>query len=136
MDEIQKSTGPDLLGEALRALRITSAVYCRPECCDPWGVTIGEGPSAYFHIMTAGECLLDLPRRGIRAELAKGDIVILPYGDLHTLRDDERTPAPELPRPQTEGPAADHYEIVHLGGRKAFKRAFGVAPGAWRQAKE
>ncbi len=40
---------------------------------------------AYFHIVTAGRCLLDRPGRGPMV-LETGDVLLLPHGDAHILR--------------------------------------------------
>ena len=48
----------DPLGEALHALRMSGAFYCRSEFTEPWGLTLPPLPGyLWFHVVTSGRVL-------------------------------------------------------------------------------
>ena len=86
----------DALSEALLAVRTTGAIFIRVECIAPWGFAVpdvcktadllapGTGRIVNYHLVTEGRALVRL--EGKEAFWAEaGDIVILPYGDAHTV---------------------------------------------------
>src|SRR5262245_21226346 len=83
--------GTDSLSEALRSLRFRGRVLCRSHLRAPWGFTVKGAQAASFHFVLAGSCLLETERDPI--PLGAGDLVILPRGDDHTLRDSPGSPA-------------------------------------------
>lgn len=79
------------LDALLRELRVTSTVYCRSKLSAPWGFGVRARGLAAFHVVTTGECWLEVEGAADR-RLCAGDLVILPRGDLHRLRDDPASP--------------------------------------------
>lgn len=86
----------DALSEALLAVRTTGAIFIKVECIAPWGFAVpdvyqtadllapGTGRIVNYHLVTEGRALVRL--EGKEAFWAEaGDIVILPYGDAHTV---------------------------------------------------
>jgi hypothetical protein len=52
----------DPLGEALHAVRMDGAFYCRSELTAPWGLTLPPMDGyAWFHVLTAGALELEAP---------------------------------------------------------------------------
>lgn len=114
MNKIENEHQSRILDDVLYGLRLQGSVFCRPECVAPWGVSIPAGDVAFFHIITGGVCWLEIPGYVKDTELRAGDIVILPFGDEHVLRDSPGTPAPRMPPLPVRAPT-EPYEIVPLG---------------------
>lgn len=107
----------DPLGEALHALRMNGAFYCRSELSAPWGMTLPpmEG-YLWFHVVTAGE--LWLAPAGDEAEpvrLGPGHLALVPHGEGHTLRGEPGAPVPGILELDREA-ISERYEILRHGG--------------------
>ncbi|HTB23071.1 MAG TPA: AraC family transcriptional regulator [bacterium] len=77
----------DILTEVLGLLRLQNLVYGRLELSAPWGLEFpNQAWHVPFYIVARGSCVLgmegseDLP-------ISAGDMVFLPHGGLHTLKD-------------------------------------------------
>jgi len=83
-----------VVDDVLRWLRIGGGIFLRAEFRAPWAY---ESPTSsqmlavlkpggrrliLFHVIAEGRCILRLPD-GACAELAAGDVIILPYGHQH-----------------------------------------------------
>jgi AraC family transcriptional regulator, alkane utilization regulator len=108
--------GADVVSEVLRSVRVRSTVWCRSELRAPWGFGTDAHGSAAFHVVTAGRCWLQVEGDGAQRELAAGDLVVLPTGRRHWLRDDPATPAPGLDRLLASHPL-DGRRRLRAGGR-------------------
>jgi AraC-like DNA-binding protein len=111
----------DPLGEALHALRMSGAFYCRSELTEPWGLTLPPLPDyLWFHVVTSGRVSLDLGD-GERTTLHSGDLALVTQGGGHRLCSDPAAPAPgilDLPREEV----SDRYEVLRHGGGGALSR--------------
>jgi AraC-like DNA-binding protein len=111
----------DPLGEALHALRMSGAFYCRSEFTEPWGLTLPPLPDyLWFHVVTSGRVSLDLGD-GERTTLHSGDLALVTQGGGHRLCSDPAAPAPgilDLPREEV----SDRYEVLRHGGGGALSR--------------
>lgn len=90
----------DVLSDLLRSVKLTGSIYWRSTFSAPFGVRAdGRPPVAFvpglsphhvsvFHLIAEGECWLDLPAcphlEPVR--LQKGDMLLLPFGCEHVLR--------------------------------------------------
>jgi len=86
----------DALSEALSAVRMTGAIFFNAECSAPWGFAV-PATRDVSHVLSPGtELLIDyhlvIEGRAVgRLDgmddlvLGAGDLVILPYGDSHTV---------------------------------------------------
>jgi AraC-like DNA-binding protein len=105
----------DPLGEALHALRMSGAFYCRSEFTEPWGLTLPALPDyLWFHVVTSGRISLDLGDEE-PATLHTGDLALVTHGAGHRLWSDPAAPAPgilDLPREEI----SDRYEVLRHGG--------------------
>ena len=81
------------LADALEQIRLEGAIFFRAEFTENWAFEAAPPSAAgmlrpgaerllYFHIIAEGECWTSLPD-GERFWARKGDVVVLPYGDLH-----------------------------------------------------
>jgi quercetin dioxygenase-like cupin family protein len=59
-----------------------------------FGVTAHGNPA--FHVVTTGTCWLEVDGEPDQIPLTAGDLVVLPTGRRHWLRDNPATPATEL----------------------------------------
>jgi len=92
------SSGPDVLGVALRQLRLDGAIFFRAELTEafsfestPNAVAGALRPGAeriiLFHIVARGSCWVSVDD-GERHHAARGDVIVLPYGDDHVMSGD------------------------------------------------
>jgi AraC-like DNA-binding protein len=111
----------DPLGEALHALRMSGAFYCRSEFTEPWGLMLPPLPDyLWFHVVTTGRVSLDVGD-GEPTTLHSGDLALVTQGSGHPLCSDPAAPAPgilDLPREEV----SDRYEVLRHGGGGALSR--------------
>ena len=100
-DQLAKTAERDAVDALLRDLRVTSTLYCRSTLTAPWGFGVQARGLAAFHVVTNGQCWLEID--GETRRLHAGDLLILPRGDAHWLRD-----APESPTLWLEDLLAAH----------------------------
>ena len=86
---------PDVLSDVLSRVRLSGALFLRGEYEAPWALDSPEcadlvgllAPGArrliLFHIVREGRCWLRA--KGVRVELAEGDVAVLPYADRHEM---------------------------------------------------
>ena len=81
---------PDGLSELLLRLTVSSTVYCF-FMTSPWGFKVPPRPAPAFHILTSGGGWLEVDGQPQPIRLSAGDLVILPRGDGHLVRDSPKT---------------------------------------------
>jgi len=79
-------THADAIASTLAAVSVRSSVYCLSELRAPWGFRVDGANVAKFHLVLEGSAWLELPDQET-VQLGTGDLVILPGGGSHTLRD-------------------------------------------------
>lgn len=105
----------DRLTRWLERLAPSTAVFCRAEVRAPWGFRVEPRESASFHVLTAGSALLDVDGAQEPTRVTRGDLVLLPTGAGHVLRDDAGSDAPPLARAVASGVTDGKW--VAFGGR-------------------
>lgn len=91
MKALTTFTPDDGLTQALLRLTVTSTVYCLSEMTTPWGFRVARRDGPAFHLLTLGAAWLDVEgHEGVA--LQAGDLVILPRGDGHQVRDSRHGP--------------------------------------------
>jgi AraC-like DNA-binding protein/mannose-6-phosphate isomerase-like protein (cupin superfamily) len=118
VDLLSDFDAPDPVSEVLRAVRIRSTVYCRSVLGAPWGFGVAARGNPAFHVVTTGSCWLEVEGAPRQVPLAAGDLVVLPSGRRHWLRDDPATPATALEEILATTPPDGHRRLRH-GGRGA-----------------
>lgn len=85
----------DVLTDVLRTIRLQSQCHGRLELSAPWGIEVNAGgrPSSHFYVVSRGAGWLDLDGGSPPVRLSSGDLVLLPRGGQHRLRDDPGTRA-------------------------------------------
>jgi AraC-like DNA-binding protein len=116
MEPVLTAEGPDALGEALRGLRFRTRVLCRSELGAPWGFTVRQSNGASFHFVVEGSCFVETKGDPSPLALQRGDLVILPRGDTHAVRDAPATPAQPLEDLIAKSPPDERGRLSH-GGR-------------------
>jgi AraC-like DNA-binding protein len=77
----------DVLTDVLETVRVGAACYGRVEAAAPWGIGVdADEEDAKFHVVLSGECWLDVEGQE-PIHLSGGDLVAVPHGHAHTLRD-------------------------------------------------
>ncbi|WP_205699416.1 AraC family transcriptional regulator [Conexibacter sp. SYSU D00693] len=105
----------DPLGEALHALHMDGAFYCRSELTAPWGMELmAMDGYLWFHVVTAGRARLEAPG-GEPVELGPGDLALVPHGHGHVLRSDPGAPAPGI-LSLDRTLLTPRYELLRHGG--------------------
>jgi AraC family transcriptional regulator, alkane utilization regulator len=89
---IGNTRGPDVVSDLLDAVRVRTTVYCRSEMRAPWGFGVEAHGSPSFHVVTRGGCWLEVDGDGQPVALRTGDLVLLPRGPRHWLRDQPSSP--------------------------------------------
>src|SRR3954471_4203237 len=86
----------DPVTDALRQLRLQGAIFLRAEYRDPWSYQSLTGPETagilrpgtdrviLFHVVADGPCWISVGE-GERHWARAGDVIVLPYGDQHTM---------------------------------------------------
>jgi AraC-like DNA-binding protein len=120
-------TPPDLIETPfLDRLRVEGAIFLRAEYTEGWAYTSLDGPTTasvlrpgshrvtLFHVVSAGELWVALADRE-RHWASAGDVIVLPYGDQHTMGGTE----PADPVPITtflSNPPWDEFPVLSHGG--------------------
>jgi AraC-like DNA-binding protein len=106
----------DVVSDVLRAVRLTAEVFGRFELSAPWALRVPGGSNLAFYVVARGGAWLELEREGRRqptheVTLSAGEVVLLPHGATHVLRDPSRgarealtVGAGDCPRPTSVGP--------------------------------
>jgi AraC-like DNA-binding protein len=126
VDKIAVADPPDALSEALRGLRFRSRVLCRSELGAPWGFTVRPASGASFHFVLEGACLVETKHDPTRLALQAGDLVILPRGDTHTVRDSPGSPSPLLEDLLAASPPDENGRLRHGGAGRPTVLLCGV----------
>lgn len=82
----------DVLADVLGAARLRNVLYRRVDCRAPWGIRVPARDLAMFILLARGTARLDVEGEAPLA-LSPGDVVFLPNGTPHTLRDSAATVA-------------------------------------------
>jgi AraC family transcriptional regulator, alkane utilization regulator len=77
----------DVLTDVLQTVRVSSVCYGRLELTAPWGFRAESAGDALFHVVLRGGCVLEVD--GVEGDvlLSSGDLVALPHGNAHVVRD-------------------------------------------------
>ena len=87
---------PDVVSDLLRAVRVRSTVYCRSHMGAPWGFGVEAHGNPSFHVVVQGRCWLTVDGEAEPLPLRTGDLVVLPAGPRHWMRDAPDSPTPLL----------------------------------------
>lgn len=125
----------DVLTEMLRAVRLNGSVFLNACFSEPFGILSPKQydeaePLAHlrhisiFHLIAEGECTVEL-KSGESRTASAGDILLLPFADVHRLSNgnaQETAFAPDLVRP---GPLKGMWGIDYGGGGRQTRMVCG-----------
>lgn len=86
----------DSVTEVLQAVRFRGMFICRSELSAPWGFQMGGRDFANFHILLKGRACLEVGSGSQHVWLSAGDLVVLPHGNQHAMRDSPGSEALKL----------------------------------------
>jgi AraC family transcriptional regulator, alkane utilization regulator len=92
MERLTDLNSADALSEVLRALRVRSTVWCLSQLGAPWAFGVDQRAVASFHLVLEGGGWLEVDAVDGPLRLERGDLVVLPHGNAHAVRDDPETP--------------------------------------------
>ena len=129
---------PDGLSELLLRLTVSSTVYCF-FMSSPWGFRVPARGVPAFHIITSGGGWLEIDGHPQPIRLSSGDLVILPRGEAHQVRDSPKTSPASLPwlgAILEDTPPVDGRLAYGGGGRSSelLCGGFAIDPVGGRQA--
>ncbi|HEU0027501.1 MAG TPA: AraC family transcriptional regulator [Ktedonobacterales bacterium] len=96
LDFVRRTAPLDLVADVLAAVRLSGAIFLRAEYTAPWAyesapcddlvelLQLRRQRLILFHIISEGQCWLRL-RSGEQLQVSAGEVVILPYGHVHTM---------------------------------------------------
>jgi AraC-like DNA-binding protein len=88
--------GGDLPSELVQPFRIESSVLCRSIMASPWGFGVAARDAGSFHLVLEGEGWLEVDGIDGATHLGSGDLVLLPRGSAHWVKDAPGSAAPAL----------------------------------------
>ncbi|HKX27013.1 MAG TPA: AraC family transcriptional regulator [Blastocatellia bacterium] len=108
----------DVLSDVLTTVRLESAIHFCPELSAPWGIKVPvQSDRAVFYVVSRGSGYLELEGQESPISLVGGDLVMLPHGIAHVLRDRLQTPAIPLEELLKDGcPSGATRAMKHGGG--------------------
>jgi AraC-like DNA-binding protein/mannose-6-phosphate isomerase-like protein (cupin superfamily) len=115
MELLNDFDAADPISQLLRLVRIRSTVYCRSDMGAPWGFGVEAHGNPAFHVVTAGRCWLEVEGEPEQIALRAGDLVVLPTGRRHWVRDDTVSPATELEEILATTPLGTGRRLRHGG---------------------
>lgn len=118
MRNLAGSLRRDELSDVLQGVRFRRAIFCRSDLTAPWGFSVLGRDFATFHLVTRGKCCVDVDGVDGRVWLSAGDLVILPLGNAHVVRDSPSSAATRLEELIAESSTKDHGTVRSGGGGK------------------
>src|SRR5437867_2578985 len=86
----------DVLSDVLASVQFRSTILCRSELTAPWGFAVLARDFATFHVVLEGGGFIEVDGVEDRLRLSEGDLIVLPHGSAHAVRDSPSTPATRL----------------------------------------
>jgi AraC-like DNA-binding protein len=93
MENLTRALQPDVLSQVLEDVRFRGTLFCRSELGAPWGFRVQGRDAASFHLVERGACVLEVEGLDGPVSLAAGDLVLLPHGDAHAVKDSPQSRA-------------------------------------------
>lgn len=106
----------DVLSSFLSSVHLASEIYLSVEMSAPWGVSFPDQPErALFYVVTRGSCYIEIEGDEGPLPLVGGDLLMLPGGSPHTMRDRPHTPTTPVEQILTIG-TYDEQGVFRQGG--------------------
>lgn len=112
----------DTISDILDTMKFNGCFYYTTNFSAPWGIEVPNYQNVVrFHIVTSGHCWVKVAGSETESKLSPGDIIVIPHGASHILRDNPETPATEL----DEAAEAVNYQggdVFTYGGGNALNK--------------
>ena len=105
----------DGVTQLLLGVNVSSTLYCLSNMSAPWGFRVAARPAPAFHLLTSGLAWLEVEGEPDPIPLHAGDLVILPRGHAHAVRDSLASPVRWLERILADEPPVEG-RLNHGGG--------------------
>ena len=115
MERLGTFSDSDGLSQLLLRLTVNSTLYCLSAMTAPWGFKVAVRAGPAFHLLTSGSAWLDVEGRPEPVRVAAGDLVILPRGEAHAMKDSKGSAVLWLDRILAQTPPVDG-RLSHGGG--------------------
>src|SRR5271166_1485601 len=108
----------DFLSSFLSSVRLAGEIYLSVEMSAPWGgVSFPDQPDrALFYVLSRGSCYIEVEGDEGPLPIVGGDLVMLPGGSPHTMRDRPNTPTTPVEQVVAEGTYDEKGVFRHGGG--------------------
>ena len=116
MELLNQFNPDDILNDALCQLYIRGALYCRSNLRAPWAFSVERRPTLGFHAVTRGRGWLEVEGEERKILVSKGDLVLLPHGHSHVMRDSSKSKPKSLDEIVAENPLEDGIRL-QAGGK-------------------
>jgi mannose-6-phosphate isomerase-like protein (cupin superfamily) len=114
MDVINEALTTDVVADLLDSVRVRTTIFCRSTLGAPWGFAVRTHGNPAFHIVTRGDCRLEVEGE-TPARLRTGDLVVLPRGPTHAVRDRAGSPTLWLENLLAAAPVDGHGRLRYGG---------------------
>jgi AraC-like DNA-binding protein len=115
MERLGTFSESDGLSQLLLRLTVNSTLYCLSAMTAPWGFKVAARSGPAFHLLTSGSAWLEVEGRQEPVRVAAGDLVILPRGEAHVVKDSRHSAVLWLDRILAQNPAVNG-RLNHGGG--------------------
>lgn len=107
----------DVLSKILSSVHLASEIYLSVEMSAPWGVSFPDQPDrALFYVVSRGSCYIDVEGDDGPLPLVGGDLLMLPAGSPHTMKDRPHTPTTPVEQVVKLGVYDENGVFRHGGG--------------------
>jgi AraC family transcriptional regulator, alkane utilization regulator len=115
MERLGVFSDSDGLSQLLLRLTVNSTLYCLSAMTAPWGFKVAARSGPAFHLLTSGSAWLEVEGRREPVRVAAGDLIVLPRGEAHVMRDSMNSQVQWLDRILAQTPPIDG-RLNHGGG--------------------
>jgi AraC-like DNA-binding protein len=103
----------DVLTTVLNVLQFQGKVFCYTKLTSPWALRLKAKEYVHFHFFERGQGWVELEDTNTEIAVASGDLVIVPHGRPHVMRDSRNTKAVYV---EELLPCRDVLTLRHGGG--------------------
>jgi AraC-like DNA-binding protein len=115
MQRLGTFSDSDVLSQLLLRLTVNSTLYCLSAMTAPWGFKVAARSGPAFHLLTSGSAWLEVEGRPESVRVVAGDLIILPRGEAHAVKDSSHSAVLWLDRILAQTPAVNG-RLSHGGG--------------------
>jgi AraC family transcriptional regulator, alkane utilization regulator len=100
----------------LAHLYVRGAIYCRSDLRPPWAFSMDRKSIGGFHAIVRGKGWLEVEGEKRKIKVSRGDLIVLPHGNAHSLRDTPATSSTPLEEIIAQNPLEDGIRL-RMGNR-------------------